>query len=59
MKYKVVIIIDGDTFVVTPRWKLWLKNGDRIRPTGYDTPERGEHGFEEAALNLNELADYP
>jgi len=55
MKYKVVRIIDGDTFVVSPRWKLWFKTGDRIRPTGYNTPEKGERGFEEAALKLQKL----
>ncbi|MDF0674046.1 MAG: hypothetical protein P0120_06855 [Nitrospira sp.] len=32
-------IIDGDTFEVNPGWKWQQLTGDRVRPTGYDTPE--------------------
>lgn len=34
-------IIDGDTFAVSPKWKWNGEIGDRVRPTGYDTPELG------------------
>ena len=37
-KFKVVEIIDGDTFIVSPGWKWNNEIGARIRPTGYDTP---------------------
>jgi endonuclease YncB( thermonuclease family) len=29
--------------------------GNLVRPTGYDTPEKGEEGYEEARLKLTEL----
>ncbi len=48
-------IIDGDTFQVTPNWKWGFKYGDRVRPTGYNTPERGQPGFESATLKLKKL----
>lgn len=48
-------IIDGDTFQVSPNWKWGVKHGDRVRPTGYDTPERGQSGFEKATLKLKKL----
>lgn len=55
MIVKVIKIIDGDTFQVSPDWKWGFKFGDRVRPTGYDTPERGQAGFEEASLKLKKL----
>lgn len=48
-------IIDGDTFQVSPNWKWGVKYGDRVRPTGYDTPERGQPGFQSATLKLKNL----
>lgn len=51
----VISIVDGDTFKISPRWKWGFKYGDRVRPTGYDTPERGEPGYEEATLKLKNL----
>ena len=37
--FTVTEVIDGDTFVVSPGW-IWDGNeGDRVRPTSYDTPE--------------------
>ena len=55
MNYKVIKIIDGDTFVISPVWRWGLRYGDRIRPTGYDTPERGEPGFNSSTLKLAKL----
>jgi len=54
-KFRVIRIIDGDTFVVSPAWKWGVKKGDRVRPTGYDTPERGESGYTEATKKLSAL----
>ncbi len=40
-------VIDGDTFQ--------LAGGKRIRPEGYNTPEKGEKGSREATLRLKRL----
>jgi endonuclease YncB( thermonuclease family) len=48
-------IIDGDTFKISPDWSWGLRYGNIIRPTGYNTPERGESGYEEATLKLKNL----
>ena len=37
--FRVVNVVDGDTFDVTPKWKWNNITGHRIRPTGYDAPE--------------------
>ena len=31
------------------------KKGDIIRPTGYNTPEKGEQGYEQAKQKLKDL----
>jgi len=48
-------IIDGDTFKVQGGWKWNEKKGDTVRPTGYNTPERGEPGYEKAKQKLKDL----
>jgi len=48
-------IIDGDTFKVQGGWKGNEKKGDTVRPTGYNTPERGEPGYEKAKQKLKDL----
>ena len=48
-------IIDGDTFNVKNGWKWNEKKGDTVRPTGYDTPEKGESGYEQAKQKLKDL----
>lgn len=53
--FKVKKVIDGDTFKVEPKWKWDEKSGDTVRPTGYDTPEEDEEGYEEAKEKLKEL----
>jgi len=45
---------DGDTFKVKNGWK-WDKTGDTVCPTGYDTPEENERGYEEAKRRLSDL----
>ena len=55
MKYKVIRIIDGDTFGVSPDWEFEGQTGAIVRPLGYDTPERGEAGYEEARDKLTRL----
>ncbi|MFH1740601.1 MAG: thermonuclease family protein [bacterium] len=37
--FRVITIVDGDTFDVSPRWQWNGQTGSRIRPAGYDAPE--------------------
>lgn len=55
--FTVTSIIDGDTFTVSPRWVSNPSGttGDTVRPTGYNTPERGQPGFEQAKQKLTNL----
>jgi len=55
MTWKVVEVIDGDTFRVSPQWKWKEESGDRIRPTGYDVPEEGQPGHDEAREKLKRI----
>jgi len=48
-------IVDGDTFKVKNGWEWNEKKGDTVRPTGYDTPEKGETGYEQAKQKLKDL----
>jgi len=48
-------IVDGDTFKVKNGWEWDEKKGDTIRPTGYNTPEKGKPGYEQAKQKLKEL----
>jgi len=48
-------IVDGDTFKVKNEWKWDNKTGDVVRPTGYDAPEKGEPGYEEAKEKIRRL----
>ena len=52
MKLKVAYIEDGDTFIVKPNWVWQGKEGDVIRPTGYDTPEKGAKEYIEMTNKL-------
>jgi endonuclease YncB( thermonuclease family) len=54
-EFKVTEIIDGDTFRITPGWKWNGKTGTAIRPMGYDTPKKGEPGFNITTTKLKEL----
>jgi len=55
MKYTVISVIDGDTFTVSPNWYWNGNTGDTVRPNGYDAPEKGEPGYEEAKRKLENL----
>ncbi len=57
MAFTVTEIIDGDTFKVSPNWEWNGESGDTIRPNGYNTPEKGEPGFEQAKQKLRKLID--
>lgn len=55
MAFKVVEVIDGDTFRVQPTWNWKGHSGDRVRPIGWDAPERGQPGYLTAKSKLTEL----
>jgi len=48
-------ITDGDTFVVKPTWEWDNKKGNIVRPTGYNTPEKGQPGYQTAKEKLSRL----
>lgn len=52
--FSVTQVIDGDTFVV-PFWRSNNVTGTVVRPTGYNTPEEGEPGYQEAKTKLANL----
>jgi endonuclease YncB( thermonuclease family) len=55
MAFKVTNVIDGDTFEVSPEWKWDDHTGSVVRPNGYNTPEQGEEGYQEAKDKLTRL----
>jgi micrococcal nuclease len=55
LEYKVREVIDGDTFRIEGKWERQGRTGDVIRPYGYDTPEKGEPGYEETKQRLIDL----
>ena len=48
-------VVDGDTVDVIVDYGFNLKQKQRIRLLHVDTPERGEEGFSEATLVLQDL----
>ncbi len=54
-EFTVSEVIDGDTFKVKEGWKWNQRGGDTVRACGYNTPEKGEPGYEEAQEKLNRL----
>ena len=50
--FKVINVIDGDTFDVSPGWRWKGQTGNRVRPTGYDAPELGTDAGQEAKKKL-------
>jgi endonuclease YncB( thermonuclease family) len=53
--FKVVLVIDGDTFDVLPQWRWNSQEGNRVRPAGYDAPELHEPGGQAAKDKLSRL----
>lgn len=54
-QFKVIAVVDGDTFDVTPNWKWNGSNGNRVRPAGYDAPELHQFGGTSAKQKLERL----
>lgn len=55
VSFTVKRVVDGDTFSVVGGWEWKGRTGDFVRPTGYNTPENGESGYEAAAAKLRKL----
>lgn len=55
MSFRVSEVIDGDTFKVSPNWKWNDKEGNIVRANGYDTPEKGQQGYQTAKEKLEKL----
>lgn len=55
MAFKVTKIMDGDTFEVSPNWKWNNQEGNVVRPSGYNTPEEGQQGYQAAKDKLSKL----
>lgn len=53
--FKVISIIDGDTFDVSPQWKWNGTTGMRVRPAGYDAPELHAYGGQASKDKLSRL----
>lgn len=53
--FQVTAVIDGDTFVVYPRWKWSGQTGSHVRPTGYDAPKLDTYGGQAATKKLANL----
>ena len=53
--FRVISIIDGDTFEVSPQWKWNGQTGTRVRPTGYNAPELHTYGGQAAKEKLSRL----
>lgn len=54
-EFRVVNIVDGDTFEVSPQWRWSGQDGAHVRPTGYDAPELHEYGGQAAKEKLSRL----
>ena len=54
-KFEVLEVVDGDTFKIKGNWQVGIRIGNVVRPTGYDTPEKGETGYESTKQKLKTL----
>jgi endonuclease YncB( thermonuclease family) len=57
MKRKVIKVIDGDTFRVTPDWEWGGSKGNKVRTAGITAPEIDQQGYIEAKQHLEILID--
>lgn len=55
-QFKVIKVIDGDTFDVSPDWRWGGQTGFRVRPTGYDAPELPTQSGKAAKSKLENIA---
>ena len=55
MKAIVSQVTDGDTFEIKGEWDWNGESGSKVRPTGYDTPERGTLDYQLMTNKLKKL----
>ncbi len=55
MQFKVVEVIDGGTFKVSPSWQLSTYTGDTVTASGYNPPSNKEPGFTLMKKKLEDL----
>lgn len=55
MAFKVIEVIDGDTFDVSPNWSWGDQEDKRVRANGYNAPEEGQPGYQAAKEKLERL----
>ena len=53
--FRVISIIDGDTFEASPKWKWNGETGTRVRPACYDAPELHTAKGQKAKAALSKL----
>lgn len=54
-KYTVIEFFDGDSFRVSPSWGWEDREDDIVRAYGYDTPEKGKPGYDEAKRKSEDM----
>ena len=55
MTFKVVEVIDGNTFRIYPGWKIRGKEGDIVGINGCNAPKQGQLGCQAAKEKLEKL----
>lgn len=53
--FRVTVVVDGDTFDVSPGWQWNGQTGTRVRPAGYDAPEMNTPAGRGAKIKLNNM----
>jgi len=55
MLCKVILVMDGDTIGISPRWRFRGETGNRVRIRGYDAPELNTRAGRMARAKLRKL----
>lgn len=55
MAFRIIEIIDGNTFKVEPRWMWNGKEGGIVKSNGYDAPAAGQPEYDELLAELKRL----
>lgn len=55
MSFRVIKIIDGNSFEVLPSWKWKELSGSIVRANGYNAPEESQPGYDAALNKLKDL----
>lgn len=55
MAFRVIEVLEGNTFKVFPNWSWHKESGNIVKVYDYDTPEKGEVGYEKAKKRLKNL----